>query len=453
MIKASLTKLIKNKHLLLAVSGGIDSIVMAHFFASKQSEFRCQLTVAHIDHSLREQSPKDALFVQTFCADFGLHYVQETVDVRAYQLEHKQSIEMAAHYCRKEALLYLAKKTKADFIFTAHHQSDQIETIFMRLGFGSGRQGLNGLAYQSPPFLKPFLYTEKSKILAYQEQNELSFILDESNQDLNIPRNFWRNSIIPQIQQRFGAGYFRGLLATVENLNWRKEDWELLECELKKVNNSETLISLPIIQLQRYFSDFLKVFTERCISTFFDIQVNLNRDEFSRLYQLIYHSSSGAKIILHDQIQITKNRDSLSIEKIEESDKVIAIDSLNSDFKLADGILRLRQVQNPDQIQKPDMVFVDADKLRQPLELRRIRQGDYFFPQGFGHRQKVNRYLKSNGIENAKRKYAYVLTSADNIVWLVGHRLDERYEATNKTTKTIQMERYYDRGERNHSSQ
>lgn len=431
---------LSGKNLCLAVSGGVDSMAMLHFFASRKNADRLKLSVCHVNHNLRETSAADAALVRSFCESLDIPYYHESVDVRAEMKEHRSSLEMAAHACRKAALQSAASAAGAELICTAHHRGDQIETIFMRLGMGTGRQGLNGLAKERGGFYKPFLELEKSDILAYAEKHAIPFNEDESNTDLTITRNAWRHAILPQIEAQFGAGYFRGVLATANNLNWLEEDEQNLSRELAKLELSAPLVSIELNRVQSYFSAFLKRFVEEILRRAFVQKILLNRDEFKQLCWLVHHAETGKQLSLFGGVQITRNANSISLEQIEAENEEIRVALEDGETRFRSGTLRLSRASSLEKTEQNTVEFADAEKFAEPLVLRRVARGDRFCPIGLGGEQTVNRFLKNAKVEHAARKHEYVLTSAGNIVWLLGHRLDDRFKVVNKTTQMIKME-------------
>ncbi len=200
MLKQFNMKLIKpHEHLLLAVSGGIDSMVMLHYLASKREEMDLQLSVAHMDHQKRVDSPNDYKLIADFCKN-------NSIQLYTRKLEHKddENFHDYAHTKRYEFFAENVRKINADKIVLAHNANDNAETILMRIARGSSFEGYRGILsetkFQDIKIIRPMLRITKAEIKAYQEENSVAYNEDSSNKEDNYTRNRYRHHIMPLLE-------------------------------------------------------------------------------------------------------------------------------------------------------------------------------------------------------------------------------------------------------------
>ena len=427
------------KKLLIAVSAGIDSMVLLHLLVDLKSQFELQIAVCHVDHMLRPESKTEQEFVSEICQVQEIDFYPCEVDVRSYQKKNKLSIEMAAHECRYHQLIQIADKIEANYIVTAHHFDDQIETIFQRLGFGTGIEGIQGLAGRNNRFLKPLLELSKTEIEKYAQLNKINFFVDSSNQDNTISRNFWRNEILPKIRTRFGTHYFDKMIESIKNVNWSNRDYQLMDsftASTKKQKNQVLIEKSSLIQLP---DAFLKALIERVITHHFGQIIQLNKSQFKQFLSVLNSKESGKQVIIN-KLFIETAFDKIAIFY----DELIS----NTEFKLdadqkiqlTDFVVSLSIVKEAKFTSDKTIEYADASNMVFPLTLRKKKAGDHFFPIGLDGKQSINRHLKSKNVNQALRNDFWVLCDRDSIIWLLGERLDQRYSVKTNSKKIIKLE-------------
>ena len=427
------------KKILIAVSGGIDSIVLLHLFQSIKEKFSINITACHVDHMIRNESKAEQLFVKKICQSQNIEFNGIQVNVPKYMEKKTISLEMAAHDCRYAKLIEVMKSSQSDYIATAHHFDDQLETIFMRFGFGTGIEGIQGLAEKNDFFLKPLLSIRKEKLIQYSKQNGLNFITDSSNEDNSIARNFWRNEILNKIEMRFGKAYFDKLMDTVKNINWTERDYKVLN----QVSNSFSLVNnrlnISKSKLNQYPNAFLKRLIEEIMRFHFDELSLFSKVQFKQLINLLNIKQTGKQLKIGNIIIETSFDDILIYKQNIIANEIHHIEIDNS-LELNSNTLKVSTVDHADFNKSSSIEFIDFDLIKNPLIVRKYKKRDIFYPFGMTGKQKINRHLKSKHIDKQTRKDAWVLCDAEKIIWLIGERLDRRYAISKQTKQILKLE-------------
>lgn len=205
--------------LVLAVSGGADSMALADGVALLIAEGYCKATVLHVEHGLRgKDALADAELVRSFCAKKGLAFICEHVDVRGLVNVEKLSTEEAARKLRYQVLAEQAQVLQADFIVTAHHSDDQAETVLLKLLRGTGIEGLSGMQVRSGKLLRPLLHLTRSHLEAYCALQNIDYCYDSTNDDLTYTRNRIRQELLPYLEKAFNPSIKKALVQTAEIL-------------------------------------------------------------------------------------------------------------------------------------------------------------------------------------------------------------------------------------------
>ena len=244
-ITLNLKTLIDNKkpHFLLAVSGGIDSMVLLNFFQKNHESFT--FSVAHINHNYHSDAKKMENLVKDQCEQNGNNLIIENIFLN----EVNSNIESNFRKMRYSKLEEIRKDIKADFILTAHHADDQVETILMKIMNSSGLDGLQGLRKLKQNIIRPMYNIPKSEILAKAKKDKLKFVKDPSNKDISFDRNYLRNKVLPEIENRWPS-YRKNLNQLIENL---KESSDLLITYAEKDFN-EVKVKKNLISLKKFLS-------------------------------------------------------------------------------------------------------------------------------------------------------------------------------------------------------
>ena len=437
----------RGQSILVGVSGGVDSVVLLHLFDRIRESWQLGIYVAHLNHQLRgDEADKDEAFVAELCQKMNVPCYSERWDVSTYARAHKLSLETAARQVRYQFFKVAADKFHCQLIATAHNANDQAETILDHLMRGTGVAGLAGIPVKRDRVIRPLLFADRKEIEGYARDSGLEFRRDSTNEEIIYRRNKIRH-ILMKIVQDFNPNAVQtlsrlGLIMreTDEYLQVQAEQ-ALKSCQ--KHCDSDKII-LDIIAFLAYFKVLQKYMIQIALNTLSGRTYSINFHQFEDIQALLDSKKSGTFIRLHDGILLGKSGSELFIGRLDETDRVITIDHIPGKFDLWDGyILEIKQVVQPLEkiIKNKDrnIAFVDSDKLSLPLIVRTPKPGDRFFPLNLKGRKKLSDFFIDEKIPYHRRHTVPIVECQHNIVWIGGHRLDDRFKVTEKTKKIIQF--------------
>lgn len=417
------------RKVLIAISGGADSVVLAHLFS------RCTIPfgLAHCNFHLRgEHSNGDEQFVRALSDELKCPLFVAEFDTTTFATENKLSIEMAARQLRYEWFETIRSQNAYAFIATAHHQEDNAETILLNLVRGTGLKGLLGIKNKLETIIRPLLFADKAMILEYVHRNSLKYRTDESNFENIYKRNKLRNQVFPLLKelnpsviQTFNKNANR--LAQSNALLEKAVKQELLklivaESEIQKVSISQLQKTEAVdVLLYEWLHPF--GFSETAIQNIAET----------------FDAQSG-KQFNGNGYQLVKDRDMLilSLQTTEFEDIL-----LNETDTVISGLVSMQMSQClPVDVDykhaTANQAFLDTEKLLFPLRIRRWQAGDSFIPLGMKNRKKVSDFLIDAKISIAEKQKVLVLENGDGeIVWLIGYRVGDGFKIVNKTNKVL----------------
>jgi tRNA(Ile)-lysidine synthase len=417
-----------NETVLVAVSGGIDSMVMLDLF---QKSDKFNLVVAHCNFMLRgEESNKDELFIQGYCKENKLDLFVKSFDTTAFANEKGISIQMAARDLRYTWFEELAQENSISKIALAQHLDDQVETFFINLIRGTGISGIHGILPINGNLIRPLLFADRKMILQYQIENNIPFREDESNNSDKYLRNFIRHNISPQFEQLSPQFAFK----LDENIARFKEVEDFYKTtihnnlkQLSTEKNHQLFIDIEKLNSLEYPELHIReMLTEK----------GFNTDTINKVYQLLSQPISG-KYFNSETHELLFNRNQIIIRKKQNKNQeeyLINIgENITNPFNIS-----LEQIDNNlnSYKGKPNIAFLDFDKLIFPLKLRKWKKSDSFIPFGMTGRKKLSDFFIDKKLSNFEKEDIWILESGDEIVWILGHRTDNRYRIT-KNTKHI----------------
>ena len=418
---------LKGKKLLLATSGGLDSMVMAHLFQALDYEF----ALAHCNFQLRGmESFGDQKFVQDFADTYKIPIFITLFDTQAFANDYKLSTQVAARKLRYNWFYELLETKKYDYILTAHHADDNIETFLIHLVRGSGLDGFTGIPAQNDSVIRPLLAFSREQISNYASANAVLWCEDSSNASDKYLRNKIRHDLVPILKElnlnfltsfQNTQKYLKEAQAMVEDATVMIYQQVATEIEDEIHFDIEKITKLP--NYKSYLYQWLKEFG---FSAWDDI------------YDLV--GSQSGKQVFSDEFRLLKDRNFLILRPFS------SIDSeeeyfINEDQKVVNFPIKL-SFCNKDYNSNYDnsVIFVDAEKLKYPLVLRRYKKGDVFEPFGMkGKSKKVSKLFKDEKLTLFQKENTWILCSEDKIVWIVGIRQDERFKIQNTTKNSLQI--------------
>ena len=424
----------KKDRLLLAVSGGMDSAVLAACAAMSGLDFG----IAHANFQLRGvESERDEAFVRQLAQTYGKPVFVKKMDTTRYASDEKISIQVAARNLRYSWFKTLTGKDPSGFRFvvTAHHLDDQVETMLMHFFRGTGIGGLTGMPEKNDNLVRPFLFFPKSRIKEFALSEKLSWVEDSSNASDDYTRNYFRNQLIPSAATVFPdimQNLEKNLHRFAEAANLYRQAIALHKKKLLKQNGSE--MQIPVLLLKK---------TEPIRTILFEIIreyhfTSAQTDEVIRLLD-----STSGKYISSPTHRIIKNRRWLIISPNEDAQvSHIVIEQHESALVYPEGKLVVKNISSPETesiLRDPAIACLDAEKLHFPLVLRKWAAGDYFYPLGMTKKKKLARYFIDQKLSKTAKEKVWVLVSDKQIVWVVGHRIDNRFRIGMASRKILMM--------------
>jgi tRNA(Ile)-lysidine synthase len=449
---------------LVAVSGGADSVALAQVLITLAGEYSLRLAVAHLNHSLRgKAADSDAEFVAAFARGLNLPVYIEKKDVRAFQRRRHLSLEEAARQVRYEFFDKIAVRYGFNKIALGHHGHDNAELVLMNLLRGSGPLGLSGIIpVRDGKIVRPFIHLKRSDIQAYIAEKKLPHVTDASNADTSLRRNRIRHHLIPELENTYNPG----IVDTLNRLGtiMRAED-QWIEGHLSPVFNKcvttkrSGAISLDIARLGKLATAAKRRIIRKAI---FSVKKDLRRITLLHVDDVLTLMEKGPDhgcLNLPRGIQVARNAAELTItcggpSPLTNQGKragSMAADyqySISSPGTLciqeAGVIITLTEIGVDDvpELKNIDrrLAFFDMASLHFPLVVRNIRPGDRFSPLGLNGSQKVKKYFNNHKIPGCERRKCAVLLSDGRIIWLVGHRIENCVKLGPNTRQVLKAE-------------
>lgn len=412
---------------IVGVSGGADSVALLDILHS----FRIECVIAHCNFHLRgEESNRDAFFVEGLCKKYNLKYERIDFDTEAYAEINSISIEMAARELRYNWFEQLRVIHLADKIAVAHHRDDSIETILLNLIRGTGIKGLTGIAPVNGYVIRPLLCMSRNDILEYLKERKLNYVDDSTNNEDLYARNKIRLNIIPLLET-INPSVKESIIRTSENLKQVSNIYQMYIAQVKMDIFKENKINIAL--LVQYAEPEAILF--EILSPY-----GFNPATIRQIFEAII--SQSGKIFYSETHELLKDRGYFILKEKE----TLVIDSftIHEDDKLLSHPLKLKiekvDTNNNIYIEKnPNIIYIDADKIRYPLTLRRWKKGDWFIPFGMKGKKKVSDYFSDQKYSLFDKEAAWILCSGEDIVWIVGKRADDRFRIDEKTTGIIRI--------------
>lgn len=418
--------------LLVAVSGGIDSMVLLHLLHSSGYS----VAIAHCNFQLRgNESDLDATLVSNYADNMKVRHFQKNFDTRDYMAEHQMSVQEAARTLRYRWFDELMQTHGFDCLLTAHHANDQAETMLYNLVKGTGIAGLRGIPIANDYIRRPLLFAKRQEIEKYARQEKLQWREDASNQEDKYSRNHIRHKIIPELQQ-----INPGLAQTMLNNSLRYAAIEkLLQNEVSKIKDHWMFKTKRGFQLKMdwYSQDAggLAILCE-ILKPF-----GFNWDQCLSLADglgPVSTQSSGNKYYA-SEYALYVDRQSLAIEPLDQRE---SIDLLVHEFTEAISIPWCTfSFESSDTIDEwsahNNEASLDADKVNFPIRIRNWQQGDAFIPLGMKGKKKLSDFMIDEKIPVNLKSRVVLFESDGEIIWVAGHRIDDRYKITPKTSRVL----------------
>lgn len=418
---------LEEKKLLLATSGGIDSMVMLHLF----QKLNYKIAIAHCNFELRgAESDGDQKFIEYYASENKIPLFEVVFDTKKFALDQKFSTQIAARELRYNWFYELLATENYDYILTAHHADDTLETFLINFTRGTGLDGLTGIPAINENTIRPLLPFSRLDIENYANENQIKWREDSSNASDNYLRNKIRHHLVPVFKE-LNPNFLNSFQETSKHLFQAKslvDDTLFLvypkvvsEAENQKKINLNELLKLP--NYKAYLYQWLNPF---------------GFTAWEDIYDLV--ESQSGKQIFSDKFRLIKDRDYLLIspKKVATENEIFFIDKnqkeVNFPIKLSFcNVSDISDIIN-------SVIFVDEYKLQFPLTIRKWKTGDVFQPMGMnGQSKKVSKFFKDEKLSLLDKENIWLLCSDNQIVWIIGLRQDERFKIDTTTKNRLQI--------------
>ena len=424
--------LLKHKStVIVGLSGGADSVVLLNVLISLG--YNC--IIAHCNFHLREEaSNNDEKFVFDLSQSLQIPYHKIDFDTEQYAKTNHISIEMAARDLRYAWFYKLLESEQAEAIAVAHHADDSIETLLLNLIRGTGLRGLTGIPCRNEKVIRPLLCCNRSEIESYILQHQLIHITDASNASLLYKRNKIRNVVLPLLEE-INPSVRQTLY---QNIKHFEGSFAIYEQALLKIKN----------EVMTFNSDFISISIEK---------IKKQEQLPTILYELLlpYRFSSATiaqiseqldaesgKQFISDTHRLIKDREYLLITELDKINHAVYL--INKDVETLKlpielNFTILKKDSSFEISKQKDCVHLDASKLCYPLQIRHWQEGDSFYPLGMDQKKKLSDYFINNKLSLVEKEKIWILLSDNEIVWIIGMRLDNRFRITDNTEEILEI--------------
>ena len=425
---------LKNKKLLVAISGGIDSVVLVYLL----NQLNFDISLAHCNFQLRgEDSDQDEKFVKKLASQLQLPIFTKSFPTTDFAKKEKLSIQLAARTLRYDWFKALMKENKLDHILTAHHADDSLETFLINMIRGTGLDGLTGIPERNENILRLLLPFTREQIEKYAEDNTIVWRDDSSNVETKYVRNKIRHDVIPVLKE-LNPSLLTSFNKTLQNL---KGSRQIIK---DSIENLKGLVMVPSeAKIQKIDIEKLKEFNTPQ-AYLYELLNDFGFTEWNDIADLL-EAQSGKQIVSSTH-RLVKDRnfllltdmDSIRIKEkekiyeVSEKDRIVEVE----DFKLEISDVKTISIEGKTQ----NVAFIDRDKLKFPLIVRKWKNGDYFYPSGMQGKKKLSKFFIDNKMSVLQKEKIWLLCSANEIIWVIGKRLDDRYKAIVTTHNILKIE-------------
>jgi tRNA(Ile)-lysidine synthase len=416
---------LKEKKLLLATSGGMDSMVLVHLCLQSGLDVR----VAHCNFQLRDaESDEDERFVQSECEKGNVMVYVNRFETKKFAEEQKLSIQVVARNLRYEWFNTLLINNSYDYILTAHHLDDNLETFLINLTRGSGLEGFTGIPQQNGHVVRPLLVFSRNEIETFAKENNIQWREDSSNASDKYLRNKLRHDVVPVLKELNPS-----LLATFQNtISSLQQSQSLVydasQMVYKKVVSEEETIKIDIAKLLTYPN--YKAYLYQWLQSY-------GFTAWNDIYDLL--KAQSGKQVFSEKYIVLKDRNHLIVFPKQTEQEHIHF-WINKEDKEVKFPLKMAFCNVDDiSVVTSNTIFVDEDKLVYPLAIRKWEEGDYFYPFGMEGKKKLSKYFKDEKFSLIGKSNTWLLCSENEIVWVIGKRQDNRFKTDNKTTRIVKI--------------
>lgn len=415
--------------ILVTVSGGLDSMVLLYLC----KKLTLDIAVAHCNFQLRgKESDGDTAFVKVYCEQHQIPFFKKNFDTQAFAKTSKTSTQIAARTLRYEWFEQLSVAEGFDYILTAHHLNDDLETFLINLGRGTGINGLTGIPSINNKVVRPLLGFSRKRIHSFAIENKLQWREDSSNATDHYQRNHLRHHAIPALEEAQPT-IFKGFVKTQNHLLQSNALLKVYEAQLRQqlLTSSNGIVVLNI-------NDLLEHQTPDAV--LYALFSPYGFTAWEDIYKL--PKAQSGKQVFSTSHKLLKNREEIQLVKLDDSEK--------SDYVWKQNIASLegpfgklvKETVNTIKDSSNNVIYVDADLIVSPLILRTWKEGDYFYPYGLGGKKKLSKFYKDEKLSLIDKDKTLLLCQDDKIIWIVGKRADNRFRVKDNTQEILKISFY-----------
>lgn len=414
-------------NLLLAVSGGVDSVVLADLCHRAKLNF----ALAHCNFNLRDkESDSDEDFVKAMGQELDVQVFTQGFNTQKFASENGVSIQMAARDLRYEWFEQLRVQEGFDYVLTAHHANDDLETFLINLVRGTGLEGLTGIKTENNRIIRPFLKFSRKDIKSYAEEHKISWREDSSNSSKKYIRNRIRLDLVPLLEE-LNPQFLQGFLQTQSHL---KESQDLVEDYI-------SLIYPKAVKKNKYGYELDIEFLQKIPNThavLYYLLKSFGFTEWNDVYNLL--EAQPGKMVFSATHRLIKDRGKLILTNHSSDTKkeVYEIRENENFVMLPMGTFSISEVDEIEE-KKKDCIYVNGDLLNYPLTVRKWQKGDYFQPFGMKGKKKLSDFFKDEKFSLPEKENTWLLCSGEKIVWVINHRADNRFAIKSPNQKIIKI--------------
>ena len=420
---------LKEKKLLIAISGGIDSVVLTHLL----SALNFNISLAHCNFNLRNTaSDLDTVFVKELAEKLQIKCFTTSFQTAKIAKENKESTQITARNLRYRWFQEIRQEHHFDFVLTAHHADDNLETFLINLTRGSGLDGFTGIPEVNGNIIRPLLKFSRNEIESFAKENGILWREDQSNASTKYVRNKIRHKILPVLKE-INPSLLDTFSKTIEHL---KGSAQIIDDSIEKISKNVVLkengiAKFKVDKLQQLSNP--KAYLYQLLKTY-------NFSEFNDIYNLL--SAQSGKQVFSKTHVLLKDRDVLILSKREnlsehQKAQEVTFSISKNTAKITTPVHLTLEEVTEQSIQNKNTIYVSKESLKHPLIVRKWKNGDYFYPAGMQGKKKLSKYFKDEKLSLLEKQNTWLLCSADDsIIWIIGMRKDNRFKIETKTSKT-----------------
>ncbi len=435
----------EGQNIIIGLSGGPDSVMLFHGLRTVKEKKNFNIYAAHINHLYRgEDAYKDEEFVRKLCKDFNIKLYIKRKNASILAKENKITEEEAGREIRYGFFNKILKEIGGGLIATAHNKNDQAETLLQRMIRGTGIEGLTGMDYKQDNIIRPLLNIDKEEIINYLETNNFKYCIDKTNAEPIYGRNKIRLELIPYIEKRFNKNFQDTIFRMSQNM---KDDYKIIKQQVEK-NFSECLISkdqeriiLDINTLKNYSKGIRSRILRNSIEHIKGNKIDVERKHIDYLDGFMLKKETGKSIDLGNNVVGETSYDKLIIRNKDRiKDFVYNLKKGTNFIQEINISIKVSQNGNNSINEDKNSILIDSDKIKGKLKVRNRQNGDKFQPLGMKGSKKIKDYFIDEKIPAKLRDEIPLVCDDENIIWIVGYRMNHNYRITEKTLNTIKIE-------------